>query len=268
MIKITKKKYLQGFLAVVIVLALVRCLFPSVAAERAAAEHVGEMMGLGDDAQSADSIRLSDDADGLKAHATRFFDDKGKEIKTRIYSVPGYSRCFPDSQHVHEVSAQQWGVKAVQDREEAESMKDELVYVGYSPYYKVDPLKSSIPYLVPRASLLLHDIGINFFDSLQRKNIPLHKMIVTSVLRTKDDVNRLRGRNFNATENSCHLYGTTFDICYNRYQTVASPGERRRAVRNDSLKYVLAEVLRDMREEGRCHVKYEVKQGCFHITVK
>ncbi len=268
MFKITKKKYLQGFVAVVIVLALVRCLFPSVAADRETAEHVGEPIGLGDDAAADQSIRMSDDADGLKAHTTRFFDAKGQEVKTRIYSVPGYSRCFPDSQHVHEVSARKWGVKAVHDREEAESMKDELVYVGNSPYYKVDPLKSSIPYLVPRASLLLHDIGINFFDSLQRKKIPLHKMIVTSVLRTKEDVNKLRGRNFNATENSCHLYGTTFDICYNRYQTVEAPGEHRRSVRNDSLKYVLAEVLRDMREEGRCHIKYEVKQGCFHITVK
>jgi hypothetical protein len=57
-------------------------------------------------------------------------------------------------------------------------------------------------------------------------------------------------------------------VCYNRYQTVKAPGENRRDVRNDTLKYVLAEVLRDMRVTGRCHVKYEVKQGCFHITVK
>ena len=47
-----------------------------------------------------------------------------------------------------------------------------------------------------------------------------------------------------------------------------APGEPRRQVRNDTLKWVLAEVLRDMRESGRCYVKYEVKQGCFHITVR
>ena len=61
---------------------------------------------------------------------------------------------------------------------------------------------------------------------------------------------------------------TTFDVCYNRYKTVEPPGEQRRAVRNDTLKYILAEVLRDMREEKRCYVKYEVNQGCFHITVR
>lgn len=38
-------------------------------------------------------------------------------------------------------------------------------------------------------------------------------------------------------------------------------------VRNDTLKWVLSEVLRDFREQGRCYVKYEVKQGCFHMTV-
>jgi prophage antirepressor-like protein len=34
------------------------------------------------------------------------------------------------------------------------------------------------------------------------------------------------------------------------------------------LKWVLSEVLRDFREAGRCYVKYEVKQGCFHLTTR
>ena len=101
------------------------------------------------------------------------------------------------------------------------------------------------------------------------KGVPFHKLIVTSVLRSQEDVVKLRRRNGNATENSCHLYGTTFDICYNRYKTVEDPdGPARRLVRNDTLKWVLSEVLRDKREEGRCYIKYEVKQGCFHMTVR
>ena len=116
---------------------------------------------------------------------------------------------------------------------------------------------------------MLNDIGRAYYDSLQIKGIPLHQVIVTSVLRSRDDIRRLRGHNGNATENSCHLYGTTFDVCYNRYKTVSDPdGAQRRAVRNDTLKWVLSEVLRDMRESGRCYVKYEVKQGCFHITAR
>ena len=185
-----------------------------------------------------------------------------KERHHPIHGVSNYQRCFPDSQAVQIVSACRWGVKPVKNRADAEHRKQELVYVGESPYYHVDRLNSSIPYLVPRAAVLLHDIGEAFYDSLYVKGIPLHQLIVTSVLRTMDDVARLRRVNGNATEQSCHLYGTTFDICYNRYQPIG------REVRNDTLKYVLSEVLRDKRREGRCHIKYELKQGCFHMTVR
>ena len=87
-------------------------------------------------------------------------------------------------------------------------------------------------------------------------------------MRSKEDVEKLRNHNGNATINSCHLYGTTVDICYNRYKTVEAPNEKRRAVQNDTLKWVLSEVLNDMRKQNRCHIKYEVRQGCFHLTVK
>ncbi len=179
-----------------------------------------------------------------------------------ILSVPNYKIAFPDSQSVQIVAAEHWGVSPVQNRIDAEKRKKELVYVGESPYYHVDRLSSSIPYLVPRAAVLLQDIGQAFYDSLYVKGIPLNKLIVTSVLRTMDDVAKLQRHNQNATERSCHLFGTTFDICYNRYHPVTQ------YVRDDTLKWVLSEVLRDKREEGRCYIKYEVKQGCFHMTVR
>ena len=180
----------------------------------------------------------------------------------RILSVPNYKTAFPDSQSVQIIAANRGGVKPVKNREDAEQRKRELVYVGESPYYHVDRLSSSIPYLVPRAAVLLQDIGQSFYDSLYVKGLPLHQLIVTSVLRSMEDVSRLQHHNPNATENSCHLYGTTFDICYNRYQPIG------REVRNDTLKWVLSEVLRDKRQENRCYIKYEVKQGCFHLTVR
>lgn len=186
-----------------------------------------------------------------------------------IYSVHSYQDCFPDVQDVQIVSARKWGVSPVQNREQAEKRKNELVYVGMNPFYKIDTrMQSSIPYLVPRAALLLEQISRNYLDSLYLKDIPLHRLIVTSVLRTEEDVAKLRKHNGNASAQSCHRFGTTFDICYNRYETICPPGENRRAVQNDTLKWVLSEVLRDARQEGLCHIKYEVKQGCFHITVK
>lgn len=179
-----------------------------------------------------------------------------------IRGVHDYKASFPDSQAVQIVAAEKWGVRPVKNREDAEMRKKELVYVGASPYYHVDPLYSSIPYLVPRAAVLLEDIGKAFYDSLYVKGVPLNQLIVTSVLRSENDVEKLRRRNGNATERSCHLFGTTFDICYNRYHPITQ------RIRGDSLKYVLCEVLRDMREQGRCYIKYEVKQGCFHMTVR
>lgn len=67
----------------------------------------------------------------------------------------------------------------------------------------------------------------------------------------------------NASANSAHLFGTTFDIAYARFKKSAF-----RETETDKLKSVLAEVLRDLRNEKRCYVRYEYKQGCFHITVR
>ena len=278
--RITKKRYLESFLVVTFVLAITRCIFPSIAKDRTPAGSQSPAATEKADSLSASAAKAPAKGRGVEsdpvpasgqqggAAGSKFFNADGSVVKNKIFSVPDYSKTFPDMQDVQVVAAQQWGVTPVLNRNDAEGRKTELVYVGSSPYFHIDKLNNSIPYLVPRASNLLHDIGSNFFDSLQVKGVPLHKLIVTSVLRTKDDVQRLRGHNGNATENSCHLYGTTFDVCYNRYKTVQAPGENRRAVRNDTLKYILAEVLRDMRESGRCYVKYEVKQGCFHITVR
>lgn len=187
-----------------------------------------------------------------------------------IGHVASYETCFPDVQDVQIVAARKWGVKPVRDREQAEQRKDELVYVGLSPYFHLDAsMKSSIPYLVPRASNLLNKIGRNFYDSLYVKHLPLHKIIVSSVLRTEQDVARLMQSNENASGQSCHRFGTTFDICYTRFHLVEAPnGPDRRLVRDDTLKYVLSEVLRDLREEGKCYIKHEVRQSCFHITVR
>lgn len=273
--RITKNRYLAGFSVIVLILAFVRLIFPSVANDRkdvglAKEKHVSSADVVTEnkiDTVSKHLMSQSPVSDILPL--TSFFDDKGRIIKHKINSVPGFSRTFPDNNDVQLVAANSHGVEPVSDRDEAERRKKDLVFVGASPYFHVDPLKSSIPYLVPRAAVLLNDIGRAYYDSLQIKGIPLHQIIVTSVLRTRNDVEKLRGHNANATENSCHLYGTTFDICYNRYKTVSpSEGRPRRAVRNDTLKWVLSEVLRDMREANRCYVKYEVKQGCFHITAR
>ena len=290
--KISKNRYLQGFGIVVLLLALVRVIFPGVAKPKVAAAGAADSTlvaakdSAASDASSAEISDASADAERNVAENLKkdelsvmpdteqgckpsiFFDKDGKEVKHRIFSVPHFGNTFPDQQDVQILAATKHGVKPVQNRLEAENSKGKLVYVGSNPFFYVDKLNNSIPYLVPRASVLLQDIGRAYFDSLQIKGIPLHKIIVTSILRTKDDVAKLRTRNGNATENSCHLYGTTFDICYNRYKQIQTREQPRRQVQNDTLKWVFSEVLRDFRNKNRCYIKYEVNQGCFHITVK
>lgn len=251
--KTKEHRFLQGMGVLIIVLALVRCATSLTAPTPSTVP-----------AEEPSAVVTQP----LSPHTpTRYLNDGQRPH--RIKGVPSFQKAFPDNNDVQLVAAQRWGVKPVKDRQDAETRKNELVYMGCSPYYYIDPLQSSIPYLVPRAAILLQDIGQAFFDSLQVKNIPMHRFIVTSVLRSQADVTKLRRSNGNATENSCHLYGTTFDIAYNRYKVVEDPeGPHRRVVRDDTLKYILSEVLNDMRRQDRCYIKYEIKQGCFHMTVR
>ena len=186
-----------------------------------------------------------------------------------IRGVISYKRSFGDLNPKHLKIAQAIGVPPIASRKEAEKMTENLRHIASNDLYAVDSLTHSIPYLIPGAANLLDTIGANFLDSLQAKGLNPNRVIVTSVLRTRNDVKRLRRRNINASANSSHCYGTTFDISYNRYITVEDPdGPERRRVRNDTLKWILSEVLHDLRQQGKCYVKYEVKQGCFHITAR
>ena len=168
-----KNKFLAVFSAVVLLLALVRLLFPSVAEnkpELAVADSV-ETVLPSVERPVADSVFIWQQEAVVSADfpLTVFFDSKGNVLKHKINSVPGFSRTFPDNNDVQLVAASTHGVEPVEDRKDAESRKKELVYVGANPYFHVDPLRNSIPYLVPRAAILLNDIGRAYYDSLQRE---------------------------------------------------------------------------------------------------
>lgn len=186
-----------------------------------------------------------------------------------IRGVVSYRRSFPDLNEKHLSIAQAIGIRPLENRQEAEKMKEQLNHIINNEYYTVDSLTYSIPYLIPRASELLDTIGSNFLDSLTAKGLNPNQVIVTSVLRTKDDVKRLRRRNGNASANSAHCYGATFDVSWKRFKKVEDEdGRPLQDVSSDTLKLVLAEVLRDLRQADKCYIKYELKQGCFHITAR
>ena len=186
-----------------------------------------------------------------------------------IRGVISYKRSFGDVNKVHLAVAKKLGIKPLKSHDAAIQYSDKLVEIKPCDYYDVDSLTHSIPFLIPKASKLLTAVGKNFIDSLANKGLNPNKVIVTSVLRTSEDVKRLCKRNLNALSNSAHSYGTTFDISWKRFQKIEDPdGRPLQDVRADTLKLVLSEVLRDLKKADQCYVKYELKQGCFHITTR
>lgn len=185
-------------------------------------------------------------------------------LSLKVWSYP---ECFNDSNAVQLVAAEQNGIQPVETREQLMELvgQDKLTDISTSPYYIVEDLTHSMPYLVPKAQLLLNTIGINFVDSLHSKGFPLHIPVVTSVLRTAHDIKNLQRGNVNSVTNSCHCYGTTIDITYNRFMPLEGTDLTRY---DDNLKKVLAEVLYDLKAQDRCYVKYERLQACFHLTVR
>ena len=186
-----------------------------------------------------------------------------------IRGVVSYNREFNDLNETQLKVAQAIGIPIIADRDAAEHMKKKLTEIVDCEAYTIDSLTHSIPFLIPGAAKLLETIGLNFNDSLEAKGLNPNRIIVTSVLRTQHDVNRLRKSNGNASENSTHMYGTTFDISWKRFAKIDKvKGHPTQDVSADTLKMVLSEVLRDLKKNGECYVKHERNQGCFHITTR
>lgn len=197
-----------------------------------------------------------------------FQDRKNVPLRKKTRKID-LEETFNDLNDVQLATASLIGAPECETREHINTSDTRYVYIGASPFYDIEELTYSVPYLVPRAAILLDEIGHAFLDSLTSKGIPFHKLVVTSVLRTNEDVAKLTRRNRNATEQSCHRYGTTFDIAYSTYYRVSDPdGEKQTEWSAKELTPILAEVLEDQRKLGTCYIKYETRKRCFHITCR
>ena len=196
------------------------------------------------------------------------FPYKNKSVKIKELN---YASLFNDQNGVQLKSAAKFGIKQpLKNRNVADEVKDGLVKIRSNSHYSIAKLTHSIPYLTDGAAELLDMIGKNFLDSLESKGLNPNKIIVTSVLRTQEDIKKLqKSGNPNAVKNSAHCYATTFDIAYAYYDKTWFKNFRFcESVEPVTLKKVLGEVLRDLKRQKKCYVKYEVKQRCFHITTR
>ena len=178
-----------------------------------------------------------------------------------------YKAKFNDLQaKQHEVASRIGLPRPPKDRKDAASMRKQLVEIKTNDNYIVDSLTHSVPFLIPSAKRELDAIGDEWADILARNGLPHYRFYVTSVLRTQEDIRQLqRSGNINSVFQSCHCYGTTFDLAYMRYDKVS---HTRMYMHEDNLKLVLGQVLLNHQRAGKIYVKYEWKQSCFHITVR
>lgn len=170
---------------------------------------------------------------------------------------------FADLNPEHLEVARRIGIRPIRSTADILKINRPIVEVKTNENYHIDNLSHSYAFLVPQAAELLDTIGARFNHKLASQGGGRYKIKVTSLLRTNESVKRLKKGNVNSTENSAHLYGTTFDISYVGFHEEAMNTRRHS---DGELKNLLAEVLLELREEGHCLVKYERKQGCFHIT--
>lgn len=184
----------------------------------------------------------------------RIFVVKNKQPKRHIKS---YGSLFSDMNDVQLEAAKKLGIKPIESKDDLEKLQGKLVELQNTRYYKIERLTQSVPYLVPDAADFLTDLG----KLMQEYNGSTSRFIITSVLRTQTNVQKLRKKNGNASKNSCHCYGTTIDIVYTRFDNQGKTSD-------GQLKLDLARALADMRDAGYCYVRYEVKQPCFHVTVR
>lgn len=197
--------------------------------------------------------------------------EQGTIVEDSLVWYPGrtfdYKQKFNDMQSKqHEVASRIGLARPPKDRDDAAGMRKSLVEIKTNENYIVDELTHSVPFLIPSAKKELDAIGAEWSDILKRNGLPHYQFYVTSVLRTQEDVKFLqRSGNINSTTQSCHCYGTTFDLAYMRYNKVS---RTRMYMHEDNLKLVLGQVLLNHQRAGKIYVKYEWKQSCFHITVR
>lgn len=193
--------------------------------------------------------------------------NRGKKLPR---SIGDYNHEFNDLVDLHLQAAIAKGVEPMNLRADTNKyVKDnELIRLpAQIELFRVDDLKHSIPYLVPQAARLLVIIAKDFRDSLTRKDLPLYRIVITSVTRTAEDLDVLVKRNGNAIQGSAHSYGTTFDISWKRFDKRPSH-DSTQDVSVDRLKFILGQTLFNLKNRELCYVKHERKQACFHITVR
>ncbi len=183
------------------------------------------------------------------------------------YKQKDFSRKLNDRLVDYASAAKQKGIVPCKNDEDIRSRvaAGKLVKVKGGRNYTIDRLTHSSPYLTRDTRKLLDEIASRFREKTTGKKLYGAKLIVTSMTRKTESIKRLRRSNFNASANSPHQYGNAFDITYKRFivkkMTITNCDHR-------FMKEALAEIILEMKKEGKCWATYERSQSCFHVVAR
>lgn len=171
-------------------------------------------------------------------------------------TCPGCQTIFTDDVSNHRKAYYQDGIKPQHNSNKFVKLKNKgvLKYIVSNKYFTVRELDYSYPYLLPKAHDFIYEICKTYEDSCLQNNLEYIPITITSLIRTKESVQRLKRKNKNAIKESPHMKGKTFDISHKDFE-------------NNSKQFELfRDILIQYKKKKFCFVKYE-SNGCLHITV-
>jgi hypothetical protein len=191
----------------------------------------------------------------IKNKIVSFF-TSSKIINLSTAPCESCDQLFTDGISVHELAYKKEGIKSQKNSVALRNLESKgvLKKITTNDYYIVRDMDYSDPLLLPKAADLLLNISRLYVSEIEKAGLMYIPFEITSATRTIESIKRLKQDNNNAIKNSAHLKGKTFDIGYINFANYP----RQRAL--------FINVLKALREENKCFVKYEMVQKCFHIT--
>lgn len=208
------------------------------------------------------------------------FTNPAKEAELRRYLL-----------HAHLEAVKRAGLTELKQDSDIAALKDagalrEIPAGGESLHYFYN-VKKGLRLLAPFAADGLSKITGRFQQNLKKRTgLPPVKIAISSALRPLSYQRGLRGRNPNATIESSHCFGASFDIFYDEYfvklpidAKARSLSRRAQGLMNKRLGFLMGAALRrqfhaalmetllELQDEGELYAILEKHQRCYHVTI-
>ncbi len=191
----------------------------------------------------------------------------------------------------HLKAAKKYGTPSVRNDDDIKKLeaRGKLIKLESDPelFYYFYNVREKYRYLTPMAARGLEIVTQRLQENLQRiGDLPVVKIAISSATRPRDYQKGLTKRNINASIESTHYYGTSFDIFFDDFyisfpepytdnstsKKLQEQFKRRFGfLIGDALRRqfhsILMETLIQLQDEGILYAILERKQHCYHVTI-